>query len=190
MSETVLRLNDFTVYLVNNLRDKKLFNQLIIHYHYLHSLPVGGKTIKLVAKCSICDRWFALLEFRSSPLGSILYLKKHGYEINDQSEVLINTRFLILTDYQLENECHKNIKGSRILSKALTLLKQLDKSVRYVISYVDINRGYLGTVYKASNFKLVGYSKGVNIKRPFKGNTRKWRIKKVPQKLLFMYQLR
>ena len=186
----VLVSKDFMLYVLSNPSEVRYFNRLIMEYHYLHSLPKGGRTIKVVAECNVCHRWFALIEFRSPPLGTILWLKKLGYHIDDQSRVLVNTRFLILTSYQLTNSCHRDIRGSRILSKTLKLIKQLDKDVKYIVSYVDVNRGYLGTVYKAANFRLIGLSEGINMKHPFKSRSRSWVIEKVPKKLVYIYVLR
>ena len=118
--------------------------------------------------------------------------KKLGY-VNDFNDVLINTRFLVLTHYLGIGECCKDFKGSMSLSKACKLIKMINKDVKIIVSYVDITRGYDGIIYKASNFTEIGLSRGINIKRPVWILRRKkdvWKAEKVPRKKIFIYKLR
>lgn len=170
------------------------FNELIKKYHYLHSLPVGGRTIKVVCECLVCNTWLALIEFRSPPLGTFMYIRKRFPYVKESSDVLVNTRFLVLSPHYFPpRECHEDFKGSIALSKAVKLIKMIDKNVKVIVSYVDVNRGYEGKIYLASNFKVIGMSGGINIKRPVNISRKcrgEWKTVKVPRKIVMMYILR
>jgi len=78
--------------------------------------------------------------------------------------------------------------ASYALNKSIKMVKNdwEDKTgiiPRLLISYVDVERGFLGTVYKASNFELIGKSFGKRLN--------KWgRNKNTSSKLIYIYRLR
>jgi len=176
-------------------KDWKKFNKLIRMYHYLHSLPTGGLTYKIVCECRVCGSWLALVEYRSPPIGTYMFIRKRFSSITSPRQILINTRFLVLYPHYIldRRKCHENFKGSMALAKSLSLLKLVDSEVKVVVTYVDVARGYEGKIYRAANFKELGMSAGINIKRPVAINRRvkgKWRAEKVSKKKVLYYKLR
>lgn len=78
-------------------------------------------------------------------LGKLRHDKKYS---EDKKKVLELRRFACL------DKCPKNTE-SYFLSKIMWFLKK-NTDVDEIISYSDKSVGHLGTIYKASNFKLIG----------------------------------
>ena len=70
-----------------------------------------------------------------------------------------NLRFLILPDVKVKN------LASRIISKSIKQLKidwqkKYGDKLQYVETFVDSSKGFKGTCYLTSSWKMVGYTKG------------------------------
>lgn len=72
------------------------------------------------------------------------------YSGNGAKEVMEIRRMALL------DECPKNSE-SYFLSKIIWFLRK-NTSIDAVISYADLSVGHTGTIYKAANFKLIGYT--------------------------------
>ena len=129
-------------------------------HHYLGALPKIGHTIRYIA--TVDGQWLALLSFSAPALQCAARDDWIGWGYRHQFDrlnlVANNSRFLILPEHH-----HKNL-ASRILSRCKRRIQQdwLD-SFGYPLllleTFVDPSR-YHGTIYRASNWILVGSTKG------------------------------
>ncbi len=129
-------------------------------HHYLGSLPKIGNTIWYVATME--DQWLALLSFSAPALKCSARDEWIGWGYRHQYDrlnlVANNSRFLILPAHH-----HKNL-ASQILSRCKRRIQQ-DWQDRFgyplllLETFVDPDR-FHGTIYRASNWILVGSTKG------------------------------
>ncbi len=129
-------------------------------HHYLGSLPKIGNTIWSVATME--DQWLALLSFSAPALKCSARDEWIGWGYRHQYDrlnlVANNSRFLILPAHH-----HKNL-ASQILSRCKRRIQQ-DWQDRFgyplllLETFVDPDR-FHGTIYRASNWILVGSTKG------------------------------
>ena len=139
---------------------EKAFQSLMQAHHYLGALPKIGNTIRYVA--TVDGQWVALLSFSAPALKCsardqwIDWGYRHQYD--RLNLVANNSRLLILPEYH-----HKNL-ASQILSRCKRRIQQ-DWVERFgyplllLETFVDPDR-YHGTIYRASNWVLVGLTKG------------------------------
>jgi len=129
-------------------------------HHYLGSLPKIGRTIWYVATAE--DQWLALLIFSAAALQCSARDQWIGWGYRHQSDrlhlVANNSRFLILPDHHVKN------LGSQILSLCRRRIQKdwLDRFAYPLLmleTFVDPER-FHGTIYRASNWILVGSTKG------------------------------
>ncbi len=129
-------------------------------HHYLGALPKIGHTLWYVA--TVDKQWLALLSFSAAALKCAARDTWIGWDYRHQSGrlnlVANNSRFLILPEHH-----HKNL-ASRILSRCKRRIQQdwLDKfgyPLLMLETFVDPER-FRGTIYRASNWALVGSTKG------------------------------
>ncbi|MCF6262439.1 MAG: DUF4338 domain-containing protein [Xanthomonadales bacterium] len=129
-------------------------------HHYLGSLRKIGNTLWYVAVLK--DEWVALLSFSAAALKCAARDQWIGWPYRHQSDrlnlVANNSRFLILPDH------HQANLASQILSQCKHRL-QKDRQEGFgfplllIETFVDPER-YHGTIYRASNWHLVGKTKG------------------------------
>ena len=129
-------------------------------HHYLGALRKIGNTIWYVA--TVADQWLALLSFSAAALRCAARDDWIGWGYRHQFDrlnlVANNSRFLILPQHH-----HKNL-ASRILSLCKRRIQQ-DWRHRFgyplllLETFVDPEY-FRGTIYRASNWLLVGSSKG------------------------------
>ncbi len=140
--------------------EERLFQKLMQSYHYLGALPKIGNTIWYVAVNE--EEWLALLSFSASALKCSARDQWIGWSYRHQYDrlhlVANNSRFLILPQHHYKN----------LASKILSLTKrriQQDWKERFgypllmLETFVDPTR-FIGTIYRAANWKLVGKTKG------------------------------
>ena len=136
------------------------FQDLMQAHHYLGALPKIGNTIWYVA--TVEDRWLALLSFSAPALKCSARDAWIGWGYRHQYDrlnlVANNSRFLILPTHH-----HKNL-ASQILSRCKRRIQQdwLDRfgyPLLLLETFVDPDR-FHGTIYRASNWMLVGSTKG------------------------------
>jgi len=149
------------------------FRELMQNHHYLGALPKIGNTLWYVA--TYRDEWQALLVFSASALKCGTRDKWIGWDYRHQygrlNLLANNSRFLILP-----HSHHKNL-ASKILSLCQHRIQQ-DWAKHFSIplllleTFVDPTR-FNGTIYKAANWRFVGYSKGYQRTRSGYSNTRK-----------------
>jgi len=129
-------------------------------HHYLGALPKIGHTIWYVA--TVDKQWLALLSFSAAALKCAARDVWIGWGYRHQSGrlnlIANNSRFLILPEHH-----HKNL-ASQILSRCKRRIQQdwLDKfgyPLLMLETFVDPER-FHGTIYRASNWVLVGSTKG------------------------------
>lgn len=129
-------------------------------HHYLGALPKIGHTIWYVA--TVDKQWLALLSFSAAALKCAARDTWIGWGYRHQSGrlnlIANNSRFLILPEHH-----HKNL-ASQILSRCKRRIQQdwLDKfgyPLLMLETFVDPER-FHGTIYRASNWILVGSTKG------------------------------
>ncbi len=140
---------------------EKTFNYLVKEFHYLsYSRPVGQNMKYLIIGSD--DRFLGCLLFGAAAWRMESRDRWIGWEpeIRERNLGLLcnNTRFLILDWVKVPH------LASHVLGACLRRLSQ-DWKDRYgteiamVETFVDTTR-YLGTCYKAANFKAVGQTKG------------------------------
>ena len=129
-------------------------------HHYLGALPKIGNTLWYVA--TVKDQWLALLSFSAPALQCAARDEWIGWGYRHQYDrlnlVANNSRFLILPGHH-----HKNL-ASQILSRCKRRIQQdwLDRfgyPLLLLETFVDPDR-FHGTIYRASNWILVGSTKG------------------------------
>ena len=152
--------------------DSKEFNRLISEFHYLKKPRKHGRQLKYFIKRK--DILLGCIQF-SDPVWTV-YQK---YKMYYNGQIVENSRFLLLKKV-------KNL-GSRALKLFIDKIKndwtsKTGINPKLLISYVDIERGFLGTVYKAANFNIAGKTCGKNLNRW--GANRSTSVK-----LLFQYNL-
>lgn len=159
------------------------FQHLMQTHHYLGSLPKIGNTIWYVAMNG--DQWLALLSFSAPALKCSARDQWIGWDYRHQTGrlnlVANNSRFLILPAHHVKN------LGSRILSLCRRRIQQdwIDRfgfPLLILETFVDPER-FHGTIYRASNWTLVGTTKGY--RRTRSGYSEQTQS----QKLIFMLSL-
>ena len=140
--------------------EESRFQGLMQQYHYLGSLPKIGKTIWYVTTCN--NEWLGLLSFTAAALKCGARDRWIGWGHRLQYDrlhlVANNSRFLILPN------CHHKNLATKILSLCKRRI-QADWQDRFgfplllMESFVDPSR-FVGTIYYAANWKLVGKTKG------------------------------
>lgn len=153
--------------------EESIFRELMQAHHYLGALPKIGNTLWYVA--TYRKEWQALLVFSAAALKCGARDKWIGWDYRHQYGRLNlpanNSRFLILPDSH-----HKNM-ASKVLSLCQHRIQQ-DWVKRFgfplllLETFVDPTR-FNGTIYKAANWRFVGYSKGYQRTRSGYSNTRK-----------------
>ena len=129
-------------------------------YHYLGSLPKIGNTIWYVATRN--KEWLGLLSFSAAALKCGARDRWIGWSYRLQYDrlhlVANNSRFLILS------HCHYKNLATKILSLCRRRI-QRDWINRFgfpllmMETFVDPSR-FIGTIYRAANWNLVGHTKG------------------------------
>ena len=163
--------------------EETTFQGLMQQYHYLGSLPKIGNTIWYVATCN--NEWLGLLSFSSAALKCGARDCWIGWSYRLQYDrlhlVANNSRFLILPN------CHYKNLATKILSLCRRRI-QTDWQNRFgfpllmMETFVDPSR-FIGTIYRAANWKLVGNTKGYQRIRNGYSNTRQ------TSKLVFVHSL-
>jgi hypothetical protein len=141
-------------------------------HHYLGFLPKIGNTVWYVA---VFEREIvALLSFSASALKCGVRDDWIGWSFRHQYDrlhlIANNSRFLILPD------CHQKNLASLVLSLVQRRIqydwrKRFGYSVLLLETFVDPTR-YQGTIYQASNWKFLGFTKGYKRVRSGYSNTR------------------
>ena len=163
--------------------EKFKFQELMQQYHYLGAWPEIGNTIWSVVNCN--NEWLSLLSFSAAALkcGARDRGLGWGYRLQyDQLHLVANnSRFLILPT------CHYKNFASKVLSLCRRRI-QKDWQDRFGFSllmmetFVAPSR-FLGTIYHAANWQLIGNTKGYQRIRTGYSNVRK------TSKLLFIQLL-
>jgi hypothetical protein len=154
-------LEEVTVVLVTQKRQRQRFQRLLKRHHYLGSLQPVGEQLYYVA-VDAQGRWLALLLFSAAAK----HLKHREEWIGwsaaqcDRRLALVvnNSRFLILPEASVPN------LGSRVLRLALERLSadwqaQYGHPVLVVETFVDPEQ-FCGTVYTANNWVELGLTDG------------------------------
>lgn len=140
--------------------EEAAFQGLMQQYHYLGSLPKIGNTIWYVA--TINNDWLGLLSFSAAALKCSDRDRwigwGHRLQYDRLNLVANNSRFLILPNCHFKNLatkilslCRKRIQGDWQERFGFPLLM--------LETFVDPSR-FVGTIYYAANWKLVGNTKG------------------------------
>ena len=153
-------------------QEEPRFQELMQHHHYLGALPKIGNTIWYVA--TIDSEWLGLLSFSASALkcGVRDHWIGWGHRLQYDRLHLIanNSRFLILP------ACHCQNLASKVLSLCRRRI-QRDWQVRFgfpllmIETFVDPSR-FIGTIYRAANWQLIGSTKGYQRTQNGYSNTR------------------
>lgn len=152
-------LRDITVRPIIKSEERR-FRQLMHKHHYLGFVPKMGHTIWYVAVLE--DQWVSLSSFSVAALKCQARDQWIGWDYRRQfgrlKLIANNNRFLILPGWHIKNLASKTI--------ALTLKRLADDWMEFfgykivlVETFVDSGR-FVGTVYRASNWQLVGTTKG------------------------------
>jgi len=156
---TVVPLQDLLVRPVKNTEESQ-FRDLMSAHHYLGHLQKIGNTIWYVAVWQ--ETLVALLSFSSSALRCAVREHWIGWGYRHQFDrlhlIANNSRFLILPDY------HQKNLASRVLSLCQRRIQkdwieQFGFPLLLLETFVDPTR-FQGTIYKAANWRFLGYTKG------------------------------
>ena len=156
---SVLDLHEIIVRPVRPFEEPRYKEQMQRH-HYLGFLPKIGETLWYLA--SWRDEWVALLSFSTPAWKCAARDRWIGWDFRHQYDRLHllsnNSRFLILPHYHVPNA------ASRILSLCRKRLpndwqESFGHPVVLLETFVDPQR-FHGTMYKASNWRYVGDTKG------------------------------
>ena len=167
-----MQLQEVIVRPVRN-SEEPIFQKLMQAHHYLGALPKIGNTLWYVATYQ--DDWQALLIFSAAALKCGARDHWIGWDFRIQYDRLNllanNSRFLILPDKH-----HKNL-ASKVLSICQRRIQQdwinrFGYPLLLLETFVDPTR-FNGTIYKAANWQLCGYSKGYQRIHSGYSNTRK-----------------
>lgn len=146
---------------VRKTKDEKLYNSLIHEYHYLkYTLPVG-ENFKYIAFSN--NRPIGCLGW-TSPAWHIRCRDKFiGWELDVRMKnlhlIAYNTRFLVLPWIQSQNlASHLLSLNARIISK--DWLDFYKHPIYYLETFVDTQKGFKGTCYKAANWVYLGKTTG------------------------------
>ena len=159
-----MQLEELKVRIIRKDEEGK-FKRLMDQHHYLGALPKIGETLWYVA--TIKSEWVALLVFSVSALKIRTRDQWIGWNYRHQNSrlklVANNHRFLILPHIKLKNP------GSKTLSLCLKRLssdwlKSFGHPVVLVETFVDPSK-FDGIVYKASNWKYIGDTRGFSRKK-------------------------
>ncbi len=153
--------------------EELIFKKLMQSHHYLGALPKIGNTLWYVAIYK--NEWQALLIFSAAALKCSARDHWIGWDYRHQygrlNLLANNARFLILPDSH-----HKNL-ASKVLALCRNRIQQdwlyyFGYPLLLLETFVDPTR-FKGTIYKAANWQLVGYSKGYQRIRTGYSNVRK-----------------
>ncbi len=156
-----MRLEKISIRPVGKSEEAK-YQQLMKMHHYLGAIPKIGETLWYVGIYK--EQWVALISFSAAALNCAARDHWIGWSYRHQSGrlklIVNNSRFLILPVKQTKN------LGSKLLSLCLKRLsddwvKKYGHPILMVETFVDPERFY-GGVYRASNWHMVGYTKGFN----------------------------
>ncbi len=152
--------------------EEPLFKELMQQYHYLGALPKIGNTIWYVTTTQQ-GQWLGLLSFSAAALKYSARDQWIGWDFRHQFNrlhlVANNSRFLILPHHH-----HKNL-ASKILSLCRRRIQQdwIDRfgfPLLLLETFVDPTR-FVGTIYQAANWELIGRTKGYKRTHSGYGNT-------------------
>ncbi len=108
----------------------------------------------------IADHCYALYNSQGVMVGAMFFgrmaMANQWKRFSDKPDNVIELRRLCLID-----DTPKNAE-SFFIGKALRLLRK-SWGMGVVVSYADKEYGHIGTIYKASNFKMVGEIKGAKV---------------------------
>jgi len=167
-----MQLQDIIVRPIRN-SEESIFRELMQTHHYLGAIPKIGNTLWYVA--TYRNDWQALLIFSAAALKCGARDQWIGWNYRHQygrlNLLANNSRFLILP-----HSHHKNL-ASKVLSLCQNRIQQdwinrFGHPLLLMETFVDPTR-FKGTIYKAANWRFVGYSKGYQRTRSGYSNTRK-----------------
>lgn len=178
-------LGDIEIVLVSGSKssDYAMWKEMIEEHHYLHSSKLFGQQIKYLVR-SLMHGNIGALAFSSAAWRLQLRDERIGWDDErrerELSKVVCNSRFLILPEYGVKN------LASNVMSKCLKRLAvdwEEAYQVRPVLaeSFVDKER-FSGSCYKASNWVLLGETKG-------RGRNDKYHENSLSRKYIFVYEL-
>lgn len=171
-----------TVQLVKGGSNEKLWNELVRKYHYLGFNVFVGRSLKylvfkekrVVAASGWCDPAWNLID-RDNIMKSLGYTNA---EIREKG--INNGRFLIMPWVKVKHLA--SYLQSIIIKKVQRDWREYYSiKPEYLETFVDHNR-FEGTCYKASNWKVIGQSKGYKKAGAFHSNSQQ-------PKVLYMYPL-
>ena len=140
--------------------EQKRFQSLMETHHYLGALPKIGHTLWYVA--SYQDEWLALISFSAAAWKCAARDQWIGWRYRYQYDrlhlIANNSRFLILPEHHYPN------LASRLLSLCEHRISQdwqtfFGYPLLLLETFVD-PRYFHGTIYRASNWELVGNTRG------------------------------
>lgn len=157
-----MRLINFQEVIIRPIRQAEIgrWSELMRLHHYLGYKGIAGKSLRYVAEYQ--GEWLALIGWGSGALKCNVRDIYIGWSPEQQYKrlhyIVNNVRFLILPGVNIRN------LASRVLSINLKRISAdfeaaYGHPVYLAETFVDESR-YLGTCYKASNWRHLGYSSG------------------------------
>jgi hypothetical protein len=119
-----------------------LARDIIVMYHYLHSMPGGSQ---LCFGVFLGSRLFGSLVLGCGPA--------HAYKLVNGAT---RDDCMTLTRLWLSDELPANSE-SRVIGAMIRALRK-HTSVKFLVSYADPSAGHVGTIYQATNWLYTGLS--------------------------------
>jgi Domain of unknown function (DUF4338) len=147
--------------MVRRTPDERRYQSLIHHYHYLGYTRPVGEHLEYIAFCA--GRPLACIGFSSAPRHIGARDRHLGWtkdeRIANLHKIAVNTRFLILPWVKVPH------LASHLLGQvAKRMPRDWERVYRHPIvwleTFVDPERGFTGTCYKAANWKCLGLTTG------------------------------
>jgi len=160
ITDTIKKTDTLYFQLAKSKKQLLLWRYLIQQYHYLGYTRLVGRHLKYFVYWQ--EKLVALISFSDGIYHHRLRDNYLGWDENKRKEnlhlVINNNRFLILPWVKITN------LGSRILSEATKIVpidweKRYGYRPKFFETFVEVDR-FIGTVYKAANWKLLGRTEG------------------------------
>lgn len=161
LRSTVKKITPLEIRQVRRTESEKLFNSLIEQYHYLGYTQPVGEHLKYMVWGG--GRPIACFSFSSAPRHIGVRDRFIGWDkrLRQQNLHLMayNSRFLLLPWIQIDHLA-SHLLG-RIARRISTDWQELyNHGIYYLETFVDTERGFAGTCYKAANWIYLGKTTG------------------------------
>jgi hypothetical protein len=149
------------LFMVRRTPKERLYQSLIHHYHYLGYTRPVGEHLEYIAFCA--GRPLACIGFSSAPRHIGVRDRHLGWtreeRIANLHKIVVNTRFLILPWVTVPHLA-SHLLGQMARRISADWERIYHHPVVWLETFVDPERGFRGTCYKAANWTYLGLTTG------------------------------